>query len=177
MICKICGKNQFIGHQIIRADVLVDGDGEFAGNLSGGLEGHIYDFEKPYGPFTCICCGAEYDELKEDSYPVNFHERDTGVWIKEEVHERQNEEKGNLLVFAYFTSVWDGGSELQSTCTVNLITREVTEITPAKNANEECLRHLEREYVTIAGKDFEVIRQDAGDGGQAETCSGYWYRQ
>ena len=77
MICKICGKNQFIGHQIIRADVLVDGDGEFAGNLSGGLEGHIYDSEKPYGPFTCICCGAEYDELTEDSYPVYFYEGNT----------------------------------------------------------------------------------------------------
>ena len=57
MVCKTCGNSQFIGHQIIRADVMVNG------NLSGGLEGHIYDAEKPDGPFTCICCGAEYEEL------------------------------------------------------------------------------------------------------------------
>lgn len=63
MVCKTCGNSQFIGHQIIRANVLVGGDGKFVGNLSGGLEGHIYDAGKPYGPFTCICCGAEYEEL------------------------------------------------------------------------------------------------------------------
>lgn len=72
MVCKICGKNQFIGHQIIRADVLVSGKGEFEGNLPGGLEGHIYDAEKPYGPFTCVCCGAEYDELIEEPLSTEF---------------------------------------------------------------------------------------------------------
>ncbi len=72
MVCKICGKNQFIGHQIIRADVLVSGNGEFEGNLPGGLEGHIYDAEKPYGPFTCVCCGTEYDELTEEPLSTEF---------------------------------------------------------------------------------------------------------
>ena len=39
MVCKTCGNSQFIGHQIIRADVLVGGDGKFVSNLAGGLGG------------------------------------------------------------------------------------------------------------------------------------------
>lgn len=67
MRCRHCNNNQFIGHQILRTDVLVDEEGNFADNLPGGLESHVYDSEKPYGPFTCTKCGAEYDELPEEA--------------------------------------------------------------------------------------------------------------
>lgn len=63
MKCLKCGNDTFIGHQIIRADILVDENGDFCENLPGGLEPHIYDSEKPYGPFTCTKCGAEYEEI------------------------------------------------------------------------------------------------------------------
>lgn len=63
--CPVCGAEEFIGHQLIRADVCVDAYGEFERNLEGGLEAHIYDAEKPYGPFTCMKCSMEYDELPE----------------------------------------------------------------------------------------------------------------
>lgn len=62
MICT-CGNNRFIGHQIIRADVIVGVDGSFLENVTDRLEDSIYDAEKPYGPFTCMACGREYDEL------------------------------------------------------------------------------------------------------------------
>lgn len=66
MKCKFCGNDEFVAHQIIRADVVVDENGEFDRNLEGGLEAHIYDAEKPYGPYTCTICGTEYDELREN---------------------------------------------------------------------------------------------------------------
>ena len=63
--CPFCGSKRFIGHQIIRAEVYVDENGDFDDNLPGGLEAHIYDSEKPYGPFTCDKCGHEFNELPE----------------------------------------------------------------------------------------------------------------
>ena len=62
MTCK-CGCNRFYAHQVVRMDVICDGDGEFADNLEVGVEAAIYDAETPYGPFQCVQCGAEYDEL------------------------------------------------------------------------------------------------------------------
>ena len=61
--CPFCRGERFIGHQLIRADVVVGQNGDFKENLPGGLEAHIYDAERPYGPFTCIECNAEFDEL------------------------------------------------------------------------------------------------------------------
>ena len=66
MKCKKCGNDTFIAHQICRMDIMVDEFGEFLRNLDGGAEMHIYDSGKPYGPFTCSKCGAEYDELTKD---------------------------------------------------------------------------------------------------------------
>lgn len=64
--CPCCGGRDFIGHQVIWANVSVEIDtGLFSGNLSGGLEANIYDSESPYGPFTCANCGYEVDELAE----------------------------------------------------------------------------------------------------------------
>lgn len=63
MKCQICGTEKFIAHQLFRADVFVNGNGNFDENIGDNLESHIYDAENPYGPFTCACCGAEYAEL------------------------------------------------------------------------------------------------------------------
>ena len=61
-----CGCARFIGHQLIRADVMVGGNGEFLENCGPSLEAAIYDAEKPYGPFTCTGCGKEYEELTDE---------------------------------------------------------------------------------------------------------------
>lgn len=44
-------------------DVICDEYGNFDSDITEGLESAIYDSEKPYGPFTCVECGEEYDEL------------------------------------------------------------------------------------------------------------------
>lgn len=65
MKCQ-CGNTRFIGHQLIRADVITDEHGEFAENLPQGLDASIYDAEAPYGPFTCTVCDREYEELVDE---------------------------------------------------------------------------------------------------------------
>jgi len=44
-------------------DVITDGSGNFSEDMPGGAESAIYEAERPYGPFTCAKCGAEYEEL------------------------------------------------------------------------------------------------------------------
>lgn len=68
MKCKFCGSPNFIGHQIIRADILVNGEtGDFEEDLDGGLQNHVNDTEAPYGEFTCPICGAVYEALEDDA--------------------------------------------------------------------------------------------------------------
>ena len=62
MECKFCGCTEFVAHQAVHMDVLVNEDGNFIDNLPGGLA-NIYDSGKPFGPFTCSRCGAGYDEV------------------------------------------------------------------------------------------------------------------
>lgn len=64
MVCKKCGSNRLYAHQVLRADIICDGEGAFEENPGGDLTGAVYDAEKPYGPFTCTGCGEEYDELE-----------------------------------------------------------------------------------------------------------------
>lgn len=71
MQCKFCGGTQFSGHQLCRMDVLVGEDGNFLSNLPGGAESNIYDAERPYGPFICQGCGAEYDSLQDGAEPTS----------------------------------------------------------------------------------------------------------
>lgn len=61
MFCKYCGSDKFTAHQICRMDIIVDGSGDFLGNISDDIASDIYDHEQPYGPFQCCGCGAEYD--------------------------------------------------------------------------------------------------------------------
>lgn len=49
-------------------DVLVDENGDFLANLSGGADANIYEAEQPYGPFVCRRCGAEYEYLRITPY-------------------------------------------------------------------------------------------------------------
>ena len=67
MKCPYCNHNVFVAHQVLYADVLVDENGAFVNNMPDGLEAAVYDCERPYGPYTCNCCGAEFDELDASS--------------------------------------------------------------------------------------------------------------
>lgn len=65
MKCIVCDHEKFYGHQVMRADVVCDGRGDFVSNVKTGLESAIYDSETPYGPFQCVFCGAEYEALRD----------------------------------------------------------------------------------------------------------------
>lgn len=67
MKCKKCGHDEFNGHQLVRADIVVDEHGNFLRNHNNDLAKNVYDSERPYGPFCCLKCGAEYDELEADN--------------------------------------------------------------------------------------------------------------
>jgi len=64
MTCK-CGCNTFYANQIIRVEIIVDGDGHFEDNRYATIEESIYDAEPPYGEFICTNCGEEYDTLED----------------------------------------------------------------------------------------------------------------
>lgn len=71
--CK-CGCQQFAAHQIVRMDVVVDPNNDWIRNLTNDST-CIYDAEEPYGPYTCIKCGAVYDSLDalpdDDTYSMS----------------------------------------------------------------------------------------------------------
>ena len=60
-----CGSHGFYANQIVRVEIIVDEHGEFLCNREGGLERNIYDAETPFGPYICVRCGKEYNELEE----------------------------------------------------------------------------------------------------------------
>ena len=54
-----CGSDIFFGHQIARHDIIVNGANNYQEDKG------IYDAEEPYGPYTCVRCGALYEGLEE----------------------------------------------------------------------------------------------------------------
>ena len=60
-----CGNDKFYAHQQVYLEVIVDQSGEFHSNLDD-ITAAIYDSERPYGPYTCTKCEAEYDTPDED---------------------------------------------------------------------------------------------------------------
>lgn len=64
--CPMCGSTEFSAHQVIHVDVMVDIEtGFFDGNISGDIGANICEVGDPYGPYTCMNCGFECDELSE----------------------------------------------------------------------------------------------------------------
>lgn len=59
--CPKCGCHHFVAHQVCRLDVIVDSNNNWQENLE------CYDSERPYGPYTCTLCGAEYSNLPNGS--------------------------------------------------------------------------------------------------------------
>lgn len=151
MKCKCCGGSRFIGHQILRADILVDENGKFADNLFGGLEPNIYDSEKPYGPFTCMNCGAEYNTLNDNVMPSNMYKTLTGKWYFEK-------DGAPVIIYdikrAKYVSVWDDFISISTECEVDMKSHQILNIEKDEAVNGG--DSLTREYVEIDGKAYEV---------------------
>ena len=73
-----------------------------------------------------------------------------------------------MIKNATFTSVWDGGYEITTDCKVDMETREVFDIEIREV--DESLEHLDNEYITIDGEDFDVFSVD-----EVEDAN-FWYR-
>ena len=64
--CPVCGGTEFSAHQVVHIDVLIDIEtGFFDGNIGGDIGANICEVDDPYGPYTCMNCGFECDELSE----------------------------------------------------------------------------------------------------------------
>ena len=72
-----------------------------------------------------------------------------------------------MIKNATFTSVWDGGYKVTTNCKVDMETREVFDI-EMREVNES-LEHLDNEYITIDGEDFDVFSVD-----EVEDAN-FWY--
>ena len=76
-----------------------------------------------------------------------------------------------MIKDATFTSVWDGGYEVTTDCKVDMETREVFDIKVDENIDEiENLNHLDCEYITINGEEFDVFNGDEVEDGN------FWYK-
>ena len=73
-----------------------------------------------------------------------------------------------MIKNATFTSVWDGGYEVKTNCKVDMETREVYDIEMVNVG--ESFKHLDNEYITIDGEDFDVFSID-----EVEDAN-FWYR-
>lgn len=72
-----------------------------------------------------------------------------------------------MIKNAKFTSVWDGGYEVTTDCKVDMETRKVFDIELIEV--DESLEHLDREYITINGEEFDVFSVDEVEDGN------FWY--
>lgn len=171
MVCKIYNNTRFIGHQIIRADVLVDSAGEFEADLPGGVENHIYDRAMPYGPFTCTCCGAEYDKLTEASDPQQYgkYDPEAGVKNNEDPENMTEETKTEASTSRFSVSVME--------------TLKRTVIVRAKSLVEAVRKvelAVERGEIVLTDRDYhdcEVVPSGDWSGGKVpedEDVSDLW---
>lgn len=60
-----CGCTEFYAHQVCHLDVVVDGDNEWLRNPDNDTDAAIYHSGTPFGPYTCVSCGEEYDDIKD----------------------------------------------------------------------------------------------------------------
>ena len=72
-----------------------------------------------------------------------------------------------MIKNAKFTSVWDGGYEVTTDCKVDMETRKVFDVELIEV--DESLEHLDREYITIDGEEFDVFSVDEVEYGN------FWY--
>ena len=66
--CPDCGCSSFYAHQQCRVDIVVDNNNNFVQNLidDKDLGDSVYDSETPYGPYQCIECGKEFEEIPKE---------------------------------------------------------------------------------------------------------------
>ena len=75
-----------------------------------------------------------------------------------------------MIKCATVTSVWDGGeTAITVDCKVNTETMQVFDICSEDSEICDYVDSLDREYVTIDGKDYPLYQEDEAEDGD------YWY--
>lgn len=93
-----------------------------------------------------------------------YSEHDTNL------DETEQDEKDPCVSGIPYVSVWDGGIEVGSTCTVNLQSGEVTDVqlTPISDGMTEGLETLDEEYVILNDEQCSVFQ--SSDGRRYVSC-------
>lgn len=97
------------------------------------------------------------------------------IWACEaEWFDCERENAVEEIVDAEFTSVWDGGFCVTTSCKVNLATREIFDIETSEDAADS-YDNLDKEYVTISGFKHPVVEANGYDD-ETEKMGYYWYK-
>ena len=75
-----------------------------------------------------------------------------------------------MIKNATFTSVWDGGYEVTTSCKVDMETHEIFDIEMVEV--DESLEHLDNEYITLDGVDYAALNANEEDD---IDKSNFWY--
>ena len=78
-----------------------------------------------------------------------------------------------MIMYAAFTSVWDGGFAVTTKCKVNEDTKEVFDIDVSENT-ADYVNELDEEFITIDGQDYSVVSKEYLDS-DTEEIGSYWY--
>lgn len=61
--CYVCQGKEFSANQVCRVNVVVDSQNNFLRNESENMESSVYDSDNPFGPYSCLSCGEEYEDI------------------------------------------------------------------------------------------------------------------
>lgn len=90
--CLNCGHKEFSARQKKYMDIVVDGNNSWIRNQSE----EATDAENPYGPYECLNCEEEYDDLENELHPKNIynilHEtlKEEGIGVYQEYYDFEN---------------------------------------------------------------------------------------
>lgn len=63
--CLSCNHEEFTASQVCRVSVVVDAKNHFIKNQGKRMEEAVFDADDPYGTYSCVQCGKEYEDLNE----------------------------------------------------------------------------------------------------------------
>lgn len=101
------------------------------------------------------------NELREY---IGLSDEEYGMWLRNDsllaafIDQRRTVES-RLKITVPYVSVWDGGTEVETSATVNIKTGEVTDIEVAKISGLEI---CEREYIMMNGEQVDVYHDEHG---------------
>ncbi len=80
MKCPACGCRRFNAKRTVHTDIIVDEDGDFVEDCPEGQHpAEVTDVSKPYGPYTCVNCGEEFDDLTPEEREASNNDAETAT--------------------------------------------------------------------------------------------------